>query len=312
MDYRFYGFSVKKALIALLTAAALAISLPAFAQNIPRPRYLTGHSHSCSYTNPEYMLGDDGMAVHAYPGSRVFSAAFTGWRGKRWADAYWITGWHDENSSICNKRTVAGTVNAKGTSLVPGRLGGKLVTADLTEYGSGAQYALRLGFDLWLTAVPLATPTKMMHDPRTWEILLQPGTRNYVNRQFVGWHRIFMGVTGNWDHTVFSVHGLDLTRIAENLGVPRGYWWNTIGAGGEAGGGWFTVTSYSLHIAGEHPVLHHPKPKHKHRKIIRKHPKHKPKHGRIVRRHPKHKPPKPRPKPPVCPSLCIPHERIWH
>jgi hypothetical protein len=193
------------------------------------------------------------MSVYPVPGTTNFTAYHTGVTGLgHWEDAYWVTGWHDENSAICAKRSVPGTHGGKAPSLHPGRVGGPHVSGGLTVKGVHT----RAGFDLWLTAGRGEhTPTQMMADSRTWEVLVQPGTFGHVFVSgFVGWHRAYIG--GG------SLRNVNLTRLAQILGIPGGYWWNAIDAGGETASGWFTVTSFWLHVQGDHPVIRHHRHKH--------------------------------------------------
>lgn len=262
----------KIAALSLLLALAVtaAVTTTASASSRPvRPVYLTGHSHWCTDTNPEFFGADDGMHVRVVPGTTRFTASYARWNG-HWEDAYLITGWHDEPSSLCNGRTVKGTGGAKGAVLAPVRLRGPPVTASLYVTGTGT----RLGFDLWLTAVRGEhTPTAMEHDRRTWEVLIEPGRKGHVYREgFVGWHRAFVGGGGR-NRNVFDVRNLSLTALVRHLGIPGRYYWNAIGAGGEGPrGARFTVHSYHQQVRGDHPRLrhrkpkHHKKPEHKHRK----------------------------------------------
>lgn len=233
-------------------AAGTILALPSIASAATRPTWLSGGQHSCSYTAPEYMLSDWDMAVHAYPGTTRFTATHTSSRGNRYEDAYWVTGWHDENSSICDKRTIPHSGGRKASSLKPGFLDGPQVSANFSAHGSG-----RIGFDLWLTATTSEhSPTQMEHDSRTWEVLLQPGGGAY--RDNPGWHRAYIGIGGRAGS--LNVYGLNLTALARKAGVPRWYSWAAIDAGGETPSGSFTVSSYYLHIGGQHTVVSKPKP----------------------------------------------------
>ena len=237
--------------LAVVGAAGTVVGLTSGAASAStRPTWFSGGQHSCSYTNPEYMLSDWDMLVHTQPGTTKFTASHTNARPGRYEDAYWVTGWHDENSSICDKRTVVGTGGGKSTSLQPGTVGGATVTANFSAHGSSS--SARLGFDLWLTAgTSEHTPTAMEHDRRTWEVLIQPGRGSL--RDNPGWHRDFIGIGGHAG--AMTVWGLNLTRLVEQAGVPRGYHWAAIDAGGETPRGSFSVTTYYLHINGQHPVV---------------------------------------------------------
>lgn len=233
--------------IAASTLSLLGIfALPALASG--RPTHITGGGHTCSYTSPEYMLSDYNMDVQPSPGSTAFTAAWTPGHHP-WEDAYWVTGYHDENSSICNKRELPGSHGKYGQSLVlPIRVSErKLITADVRAQGTG-----RLGFDLWFAAGTAETgPSRMERDHRTWEIMVEPGSGG-VFRDNPGWHRVYMAILPEHGGTV-SFRGLDLTRIAQEAGVPGSNYWMAIDAGAETTYGSFTVDSYALHIADQHP-----------------------------------------------------------
>lgn len=256
----------RKIAVTVTLTPFIVIGLASTANAAVRPTHLHGHSHTCSDTNPQYFLADDGLDVYTVPGTTYFTADLPG--NGRWKDAYWITGNHDESSSICDKRTVKGTGGAKGSVLHPGRINGPVVTADLHETGHRA----RLGLDVFATVKPYRTPTQMEADPRTWEIMIEPGRRGAIyHKGFVGWHRVYIGGGGSNPNS-FNVRGLNLTALIKSLHIPGYYLWNAIGAGGETPGGSFTVYSYHLHVRGEHPVLRHRR--HKHSKVSWKPIKH--------------------------------------
>lgn len=233
-----------------VAAGTLTALAPGLASASTRPAWLTAGQHSCSYTSPEYMLSDWDMLVHANPGTTQFTATHTNLRPGRYEDAYWVTGYHDESSAICDGRTVVGTGGLKAKSLTPGLLNGPAVTTNFSASGSNSA---RLGFELWLTASTAEhTPTAMEADPSTWEILVQPGKG--MSRDNPGWHRVEIGA-GTGRAGALTVWGLNLTALAERAGVPHGYHWAAIDAGGETPGGSFTVNSYYLHIAGQQPAL---------------------------------------------------------
>ena len=233
----------------LPAAAALATALIAVSGSFQmafaslKPVTITGQEHMCSTTSTEYFLGDDGMLVHATEGTTHFTAS-PGPSGK-WEDAYWVTGFHNEGSSLCNNRILPGTVSTRGKSLALGQLDDGTVTADLKARVTSGQ--VRLGFDLWLTAVQgERTAHQMERDPRTFEVMVQPGTWR-VNATNPGWHRVYVGASGNTDWNNFDVADLNLTAVARAAGVPRGYYWTAVDAGGEALHGSFAVSGYALH-----------------------------------------------------------------
>ena len=224
------------AILGALTVAGLT-SLPAYAKGPGRPVYLTGGGHSCSYTNPEYMLSDYDMAVRPSPGSTAFTATWTPGH-KPWEDAYWVTGFHDENSNICNTRELPGSHGKYGKSLtLPVKVSRQiLITADLRASGAG-----RLGFDLWFSADTRETGPRMV----------EPGSGG-IFRDNPGWHRVYMAVLPE-HYGAVSFRGLDLTRFARDAGVPGSDYWMAVDAGAETTSGSFTVDSYALHISGQHP-----------------------------------------------------------
>jgi hypothetical protein len=245
------------ALATALATALIAVSgsfQMAFASL--KPVTVTGQGHMCSTTRTEYFLGDDGMLVHATEGTTHFTAS-PGPSGK-WEDAYWVTGFHNEGSSLCNARILPGTVSTRGRSLALGRLDDGTVTADLKASVTRGQ--VRLGFDLWLTAVQgERTAHQMERDPRTFEVMVQPGTWR-VNATDPGWHRVYVGASGSTDWNHFDVAGLNLTAIARAAGVPHGYYWTAVDAGGEALHGSFAVSGYALRSTWRPPAPH-PAPK---------------------------------------------------
>lgn len=263
----------------MIEAMALAMAL---SMHHPVPTtHITNGQHTCSYTNPEYMASTWDMDVHTRPGTTSFTAEHTPLRG--FEDAYWVTGFHNENSSICDRRQVRPGVYGHSWALPIKVSKLPLITADFTASGEG-----RIGFDIWLTADRRETgPSKMEHDSRTWEILIQPVHR-WTNFGNPGWHRIYLSMLPNHGG-VISARALDITRVIRNLGVPGGEWLMAIDAGGETPSGSITVENYALHIGGQHPKpvhhprhhKHHPKTHHPHKRHHRPvhHPKQR-KHGK--------------------------------
>ena len=229
------------------------------------------------------------MYVHTNPGSMGFTATWTGGH-KPWEDAYWVTGYHDENSNICDRRELPGSHGKYGKSLVlPIKVSKRvLITADMRAMGEG-----RIGFDLWFTArISETGPRKMEQDYRTWEVMIMPGNGRYIYRDNPGWHRVYMGVLPE-HYGIINFRGLDLTNLIRRAGVPGYDYLMAVDAGAETTMGSFTVQSYALHIAGQHPVPkpkphHHPKPHHPKRKVITPHhpkPKKKVPHKGLTHHH---------------------------
>lgn len=265
-----------KGIASAVVAVGLIASSSAIAQSSIRPTHLVGGQHSCSYTSTEYMAANNNMSTYLKPGSTYAKAIWT--PGHRpWEDFYWITGAHDEWSSICNSREIPGSHGKHGKSLLlPAKVNyPAIITARMVAHGDG-----RIGFDLWFTASRKeTTPTEMEHDKRTWEVLVMPGNGHYIFRDNPGWHRVYFGVLHREDGIV-SFRNFSLTKVAKELHVPGNLYWMTIGAGAETDFGEFYVDSYALQaefmtVGTPSPPFrsYHPKRKH-HRPVytINPHP----------------------------------------
>jgi hypothetical protein len=221
---------------------------------------------TCSGTNPEFLLGDNGMS---YTHRGLELSAHPRYGG--WTDAYWTAGWDDYNSLSCGRTDQPG-----------GSVGSTTVYGDLSAPATSGY--VRLGFDLWLTpGGNVETPSQMESRGSTWEIMVDDDGSSGVQTactQYGCWHRVYVNSwrSGGW---------VNLTSIAERYGL-RGYRWDAIDAGGETPGGSFQVTGYSLHVhrpAPPHrspskahgkpkprpkPVKHHSKPKSSKKHVVKK------------------------------------------
>lgn len=228
----------------MLTSGMLASAGTALASR--RPTRFTYGQHGCSYTAPEYMLSDWDMLVHTRPGTTAFTAEHSSEK-KGYQAAYWVTGYHNENSWICNSREIPGSHGRRGYSYpLPVRLArNPRIIASLHE--DSTSRSTRLGFDIWISPVPWHTsPTSLMRDSRTYEILVQQGNGSPY-RYGTRWNRWYVPALGGSALRV-DVHHLNLSKIIAETGAPRGYYLMAVDAGAESPDGSFKVVSYRLSI----------------------------------------------------------------
>ncbi len=232
---------LRNALIVVLLVSVLAlVLLPLAAYASPPP--MTGGMHSCTQTSPRYLLTDDNAAVTTTPDSYKFSASsYT----MDWVDAYLMEGYSRGVNSA----------DSCGTYRLPVAMADHpKIVSSLTSTWSG--YYARPGWDVWLvragTQDQETTNTLMQADPRTVELLIQPGYpygHSYTANP--GWYRIFAnaGNLKNVNITAIINHSLRQDGLR-----PSDYDVASIGGGAEFAGATFRLTGYNLSITMPPPL----------------------------------------------------------
>ncbi len=223
-------------ILAMIAVLALLALLP-FAAHADT---LASGMHACTRTNPEYVLTDDGATVTSTPGTYQFTAQSA---RSGWDDAYAMTGY----SRGSNSATTCGHYGRYSYNLpVPATA---QISGSLASQTTG--YYSRPGWDIWLvhagSQYQETSNTTMQADPRTVEIMLQPGQpygHAYTSRP--SWYRIF---TFAGDLKNVNITSLIANSLASAGLNPSDYYVEAIGGGAEFISATFKLTGYSLSVS---------------------------------------------------------------
>jgi hypothetical protein len=193
-------------------------------------------------TVPDYILADDGPTIAYSTGSLQFSADWNPRFGASWQDAYLVTGY----SHGANSTEQAGSYGQYSYKMPLKVSSSSVVTGKMT-YNTSANFVGRPGWDIWLSPNGSqgvdTSASALESNPRTIEILLQPGGKSYESNP--GYDRLFYGV-GSLDNVDISAY---VQKALAYLGInPSGYYWAAIDGGAELTQGSFTLDSYSLSV----------------------------------------------------------------
>lgn len=232
-------------LIASVTAAAAVLSAGVFGSlstanaSVFKPRHapvtISGGQHACTETSPSYLLANDGTRTTLTPHSYKFTAKAT---RPGWDDAYLLNGLSRGNNSadLCGQFPYVLPVPATNFN----------ITGSMTSKWTG--YYARPGWDIWLVHAGSqdteTTNTTMQADPRTVELLLQPGfPEGHAYQSAPGWHRIF---TNSGDLKNVNITAMINQSLATAGLRPSDYYISAIGAGAELVSATFKLTGYNL------------------------------------------------------------------
>lgn len=219
----------------LALATAVATTLPASASTIR----LSGADKQCTQTDPEYIIADQGQTISVPQYSYRFTAKAD---SPAYTSAYLVTGYSRGNNSdwLCG---VAG----KQSFELPFPVKAGTVSGGMTYRASGS--FTRPGWDIWLEPAgdeyTDTTASKMESNPRTVEVLVQPGSARLYQPHGGGHYRAYIGEnlkSVNLENVIIMV----MAHFGLNR---RDYYWEAIDAGEEtARTGSFTMESYRLAV----------------------------------------------------------------
>jgi hypothetical protein len=227
-------------------SAALGLSAaPAFADtssSIPSAGWIS------TETVPDYILANDGLNVTYTPGTVEYSATWNPRFSAQWQDAYLVTGY----SHGANSTAQAGSYG-KYVYKMPLRVDAESQFTGSMTYSTSSDFDGRPGWDIWLSPSGSqnvdTTAATLEANPRTVEVLLQPGTLSYESNP--GYDRIFYGVGSLSDVNI----GEYVIKALDYLGLdPSEYYWAAIDGGAEMTRGSFTMDSYSLSVVTDQTV----------------------------------------------------------
>ena len=234
---------LKRIGVMLLLALMIIVFAASVAHASVRP--LTGGQHGCTNTNPEYTVSNWNTRLSYSPGRVQFTAQHR--PEVIWEDAYLVTGFNRGSSA----QSLCGHFGSSYAYQLP-------VKADAPlKITGGMRYRIsdfhgRPGWDVWLTArgaeYTETTARAMEHDPRTVEVMIEPGFG----------HRIWSYSSNRHWHVVF-VEGGNLSNVNilasvnaafRSIGIsPSKYYYSAIDGGAEFSQGRFEMLSYRLNVS---------------------------------------------------------------
>lgn len=223
---------------AILVAGGAAVAQASTPSSVPAGGWVS------TQTSPEYILANDGPTVAYTQGTTTFSATWNPKFGPSWQGTYFVTGYSQgENSSV-----QAGAYG-KYVYFMPIRVTAPVRVTGAMTYRTSPNFSGRPGWDIWLSPIGSETvdtsATMLEQNPRTVEILLQPGSMSFEDTAPSGYQRLFYGVG--------SLSNVDIgwytAKALSSLGLnPANYYWAAIDGGAEMTHGSFALDSYALSV----------------------------------------------------------------
>jgi LPXTG-motif cell wall-anchored protein len=236
--------SVKGAVIGAVTTAVVAsvTGLSAPTALAETSSTIPGNGWVSTQTVPDYILSDDGASVNYTPGTVLFSTSWNPRFGKSWQDTYLVTGY----SHGANSTDQAGSYG-KYVYKMPLQVSSSSQFTGKMTYSVSPDFSGRPGWDIWLSPKGSqgvdTSASSLEANPRTVEILLQPGNESFESNP--GYDRLFYGVGSLTDVNL----GAYVQKGLAYLGLtPSDYYWAAVDGGVEMTQGSFTMNSYALSV----------------------------------------------------------------
>lgn len=231
---------ITKTLAVVAVAGVLAVG-GAVTANASTASDLPAGGWVSTNTSPEYILANDGPNVAYQQGTTTFSATWNPHFGHTWQDTYLVSG-YSQGQSTSQQAGPYGkyTWSLPLKATAPVRITGSM------QYSVSPTFNGRPGWDIWMSQnTSDMSATALQQNPKTVEILLQPGSNSFYDTAPEGYLRLFYGVgsLANVDISWYTQKALSILGLS-----PKNYYWVAIDGGAEMTNGAFTVNSYSLSI----------------------------------------------------------------